>query len=282
MDHAPLGLFRHWDQIFLHNYEGQLTQYVAIAGVAFLVFYWLGRRIFLSRKIQPSFPPQSDLRREIYYSLLSIGIFASVGFLVVVLQRLGWGHMYQHINEHGWPYLIFSAVLLIFLHDTWFYWTHRLLHWRPLFKLAHRIHHLSHNPSPWAAFAFHPLEAFIEAMVYPLVILVVPIHPLAALIWLLYMTVMNVLGHLGFEVLPAGFARHGLFRWHNTGVHHNMHHHYVHYNYGLYFNIWDRLMGTNHPEYEDHYDKVTGKAPAISPDSSHARQEVSKEGGIYR
>jgi len=280
MDGSPPSLFSHWDLIFLRNYEGQLIEYTVMAGIAFLVFYGLWRRNFLSRKIQAAFPRSSDLRREISYSLLSIGVFAAIGFLVAVEQRLGWGRMYHHIEDHGWPYLIFSAVLLIFLHDTWFYWTHRLMHWRPLFKLAHRIHHLSHNPSPWAAFAFHPLEAFIEGMVYPLVILFLPIHPLAALAWLLYMTFMNVLGHLGFEVLPAGFARHGLFRWHNTGVHHNMHHQFVHCNYGLYFNIWDRLMGTNHAEYEDRYDKVTGDAPAFPSVSSYPAKLAREKAGV--
>jgi sterol desaturase/sphingolipid hydroxylase (fatty acid hydroxylase superfamily) len=35
-----------------------------------------------------------------------------------------------------------------------------------------------------------------------------------------------------------------------------MHHRLTRCNYGLYFNIWDRLMKTNHPEYEKSYDKV--------------------------
>jgi sterol desaturase/sphingolipid hydroxylase (fatty acid hydroxylase superfamily) len=72
------------------------------------------------------------------------------------------------------------------------------------------------------------------------------------------MIVMNVMGHLGFEVLPKGFASQRIFRWHNTSVHHNMHHRYFRYNYGLYFNFWDRVMKTNHPDYEEHYDQVTG------------------------
>jgi hypothetical protein len=36
-----------------------------------------------------------------------------------------------------------------------------------------------------------------------------------------------------------------------------VHHSKVHCNYGLYFNIWDRLMGTNHQEYEREYARVT-------------------------
>lgn len=82
-------------------------------------------------------------------------------------------------------------------------------------------------------------------------------HVGVAGIWLLYMTIMNVGGHLGFELLPHGFARHPLLSWHNTAVHHDMHHHRVHCNYSLYFNIWDRLMGTNHPDYVHEHDRIT-------------------------
>ena len=60
------------------------------------------------------------------------------------------------------------------------------------------------------------------------------------------MTFMNVLGHLGFELYPKGFTTHWLGKWNNTSTHHNMHHKYYNCNYGLYFNIWDRIMGTNH------------------------------------
>ncbi|MEX0741608.1 MAG: sterol desaturase family protein, partial [Phycisphaeraceae bacterium] len=127
----------------------------------------------------------------------------------------------------------------------------------PLFRVVHRVHHLSHNPTPWASFSFHPLEAASHAIMFPLVAVVLPMHVSVVGIWLLYMTVMNVGGHLGFEILPRGFARHRLLGWHNTSVHHDMHHHRVHCNFGLYFNVWDRLMGTNHPDYLAEHDRIT-------------------------
>lgn len=40
-----------------------------------------------------------------------------------------------------WLYLIFTIVVLDFLHDAWFYWTHRLLHWKPLYRHVHHLHH---------------------------------------------------------------------------------------------------------------------------------------------
>ncbi len=37
--------------------------------------------------------------------------------------------------------MVLSVVALDYLHDAWFYWTHRLLHWRPLYVHVHALHH---------------------------------------------------------------------------------------------------------------------------------------------
>jgi sterol desaturase/sphingolipid hydroxylase (fatty acid hydroxylase superfamily) len=70
---------------------------------------------------------------------------------------------------------------------------------------------------------------------------------------------MNVLGHLGFEIFPSGFTTNPLTKLSNTSVHHNMHHKYVNYNFGLYFNFWDKWMGTNHPNYHQEFESVASK-----------------------
>jgi len=145
---------------------------------------------------------------------------------------------------------------MIVLHDTYFYWTHRLMHWKPLFKLAHKTHHLSTNPTPFAAYAFHPIEALVEVGIIPLIAFTIPHHASAITIFSLYSLLLNVTGHLGYELFPKGFASHKLFKWHNTSTHHNMHHRLVKCNYGLYFNFWDRLMKTNHPHYEQSFNAV--------------------------
>jgi sterol desaturase/sphingolipid hydroxylase (fatty acid hydroxylase superfamily) len=256
--------------VFGADYAGHLLRYVSLAGLAFLVFYvWRHRRL-VALKIQSRRATPQDIRREVLYSLSSIAVFALMGVLVLLMWRAGITKMYWRIEDHGWGWLVFSSVLLIFAHDAYFYWTHRFMHWKPVFPLVHRIHHLSRTPTPWAAFSFHPLEAVIEAGLFPLFILVVPTHPLAALIWLTYMTVMNVLGHCGHEILPPGFTRHPLTRWHNTAVHHDMHHQYVHCNYGLYYNLWDRLMGTNHARYDEEFERVKAQA-AAAPDGPTER-----------
>jgi lathosterol oxidase len=145
---------------------------------------------------------------------------------------------------------------MVIVHDAYFYWTHRLLHWKPLFKVVHITHHLSRNPTPFSAYAFHPLEALINVGIVPLVAFTIPAHVSAIVIFTIYQLLINVLGHLGFELLPKWFAHNKVTKWHNTFTHHNLHHQFVKYNYGLYLNFWDRIMNTNHPHYEHHFDKV--------------------------
>jgi sterol desaturase/sphingolipid hydroxylase (fatty acid hydroxylase superfamily) len=122
---------------------------------------------------------------------------------------------------------------------------------------------MSTNPTPWAAFAFHPLEAIVEVGIVPIMMFLMPLHPLALLVWVLYQTGMNVLGHLGFEIFPAGFTEGFISKFSNTSTHHNMHHKYVTSNYGLYFNIWDRILGTNHPEYTQQFEMVKERGKQI-------------------
>jgi sterol desaturase/sphingolipid hydroxylase (fatty acid hydroxylase superfamily) len=130
------------------------------------------------------------------------------------------------------------------------------MHHPAIYRWFHKVHHLSTNPSPWAAMAFHPLEAVVEAGIIVLVAFLFPVHPLAIGIFLLFMMVYNVYGHLGYELYPKGFSRSFIGRWINTSVNHNQHHQYFKGNYGLYFLFWDRWMGTIRPDYEDRFESV--------------------------
>ena len=187
---------------------------------------------------------------------ISILIFGAVVLLVLWAGNKGLTLAYTQLNKYGYGYYILSIVLMVVLHDTYFYWTHRLMHWKPFFKIAHKIHHLSTNPTPFAAYAFHPIEAIIEVGIIPLIAFTIPYHVTALLIFTLYSLLVNVIGHLGFELFPKGFATNKIFKWHNTSTHHNMHNRLFKCNYGFYFNFWDTIMQTNHHGYEKSFEEV--------------------------
>ena len=97
-----------------------------------------------------------------------------------------------------------SIFLYLFAHDTWFYWTHRLMHRPWWFKKAHAVHHESRPPTAWAAMSFHPWEALTGAIRYPcILVFIIPVHVGAiGRCALCIMTVMGVTNHMGWEIVP--------------------------------------------------------------------------------
>ncbi|WP_428327363.1 sterol desaturase family protein [Mucilaginibacter sp.] len=231
-------------------------KYLLFTGSFYLFFYVWKHKKYWSAKIQQRYPENKHIFREVKYSFFTILIFGAVIMFVVWASKAGLTRIYEPIDKYGYAYYFFSIVLMIVIHDTYFYWTHRLMHWKPLFKWVHKTHHLSINPTPFAAYSFHPIEAVVEIGIIPLIAFTIPYHKSALTIFSLYSLLLNVAGHLGYELFRKGFASHWLFKWHNTSTHHNMHHRLVKCNYGLYFNFWDRIMRTNHATYEQSFDKV--------------------------
>jgi sterol desaturase/sphingolipid hydroxylase (fatty acid hydroxylase superfamily) len=89
-------------------------------------------------------------------------------------------------------------------------------------------------------------------------LMIVPMHGLGVFIFLTFMIIRNAVGHSGYEVFPRHWVTHPIFGQLTNVTHHDLHHSSFRYNYGLYFTYWDRLMGTEHPEYVAKTLKVKG------------------------
>jgi lathosterol oxidase len=232
------------------------SRYFFIAAPAFVVFYVFFKRKWAYKKIQMAFPARGDYLREIVYSMLTILIFVGIGLIAFATPLRHYNLRYETIQEFGWGYWSLSILLMILLHDTYFYWMHRLMHHPKLFRFFHNVHHQSTNPSPWAAYSFQPLEGIVEAAIIFPIIFLIPFHKTALLAFLFFMMAYNVYGHLGYEIFPKGFYKHPVGRWLNTSVNHNQHHKYFKGNFGLYFLFWDRWLGTIREDYNTEYSSV--------------------------
>jgi sterol desaturase/sphingolipid hydroxylase (fatty acid hydroxylase superfamily) len=232
--------------------------YFVIAGGTWLALHVLLARWLARRRIAPRLPDFGQMSRELLYSLSSLAVYGLVGGFMVFAALSGWTRIYVEFERFGWTWFFVSIGLIVLIHDTYFYWTHRVMHHPRLFRLFHRTHHLSTNPSPWAAYAFSPWEAFVQAGIAPLVLFTIPIHPLAFSIFMLWQISFNVLGHCGYELFPRWFVRSPLGLVINTATHHAQHHETNRANFSLYFNVWDRLMGTNHARYPERFEEVVG------------------------
>jgi sterol desaturase/sphingolipid hydroxylase (fatty acid hydroxylase superfamily) len=245
-------------QGFVGQATADLVWYALLAGVAWLVFYVVFRATFRRRRVCREGPTGGQVSRELLTSLRSIAVFGLVSGAVVFAAASGWTRLYWRVDEYGWTWFVLSIGVMVLMHDTYFYWTHRLMHHRRLFRLVHRTHHLSTSPTPWAAYAFGPVEAFVQAGIGPLVVFTLPTHPAAFAAFMAWQIAFNVLGHCGHEIFPRWFLRSKAGVVLNTVTHHTLHHEKFTANFGLYFNVWDRLMGTNHREYERRFELATG------------------------
>ena len=220
-----------------------MTAIVAIRYVAFSgLFAWLTSRV--RPRLYSGLAPQ--IRREIRWSLMSAFIYgAPAGLVAWGWQEKGWTRIYSDVGEQPLWWLPVSVLVYPLLHDTWFYWTHRWMHWPRLFRAAHAVHHASRPPTAWAAMSFHPIEAVTGAVVIPLLVFLIPIHYGALLVVLTVMTVMGVTNHMGWELFPRFLVDGRAGAWLITASHHHRHHQQYGCNYGLYFRFWDRLCGTD-------------------------------------
>jgi sterol desaturase/sphingolipid hydroxylase (fatty acid hydroxylase superfamily) len=237
--------------------------YVGLAFLFWVMLYVLLKAVLKRRKISGQWPLAKQMTREAWHSLRSILVYGLVNVPIVYAIFSGWTRMYFRVDDYGWLWYVVSIGVIIVIHDTYFYWTHRAMHHPRLYRVFHKTHHLSTDPTPWAAYAFSPWEAAVQAGIAPVIIFTVPVHPGAFGLFMIWQISFNVLGHCGYEMYPKWFLETPLGYFLNTATHHGLHHEKFRGNYSLYFNVWDRLMGTNRADYEQRFAQATGAETEI-------------------
>jgi ferredoxin len=124
------------------------------------------------------------------------------------------------------------------------------------YKIFHKVHHESTDPSPLTAFAFHPTEAVVEYFIGFVLPFLLPLNFGVLITWQIFSMLNNVLGHLGYEVYPKGWVKFPLLKFKTASTHHNMHHQLFNGNYALYFTWWDKWMGTEFKDYETRHEQI--------------------------
>ena len=171
------------------------------------------------------------------------------------MHRSGQKTAFKETIEEAAPftgtYMEYSLTVIIsaLFSDAWTFWKHYLFH-IPAVYAIHRDHHTYHNPSTFAGFAIHPVEAFftfcpILAMCIPQLNLFFPMH--APFIGSFYC--LNLYLHCGYSIpLLEKFL--GAF-YINTSEWHNKHHEYRMTHYGEMSIMWDLYMGTHTGDWDE-------------------------------
>ncbi|WP_237066589.1 sterol desaturase family protein [Microbulbifer guangxiensis] len=259
-------------QPWLTQYERMLFRYVLAATLVSLFVSLLFRGWMNKRRLQKRRATWRDIRREVSFSLLTMGIGATIGLGTIALNRAGYLHLYWEWTDYPLWWNIISLPVLILLHDTYFYWVHRAIHHPRLFRHFHRVHHLSLSPTPWAAYSFSVGEGLLMVLFTPLSLVLLPIHIWIGIAFSFIQIFRNTMLHASCEFHPRGWVD-GPLDFLTTTTHHNLHHQKFQGNYGFYFTFWDRLMGTEFKNYKDEFRRVT--AGAVENDEGAKGAEVT-------
>jgi Delta7-sterol 5-desaturase len=169
-----------------------------------------GRRLPVWRELK-SFP----LSVTCNSICLGFGLFA---------QGQGW--TMAPLPVSWWSVPLMFVVSLV-LYDAWFYWTHRLLHSKALIRF-HKQHHTAITPSVWSVHNEGAVDAFTIQSYFAVATFIAPIPAVALIATKMFDQITALHGHSGYD----------------------MHHSTYRFNFAHTFSLWDRLMGTLHPDYD--------------------------------
>ncbi|MBN33404.1 MAG: desaturase [Rhodospirillaceae bacterium] len=177
---------------------------------------------------------------NMFYSLASgLPIATAWEILARVMYARGVFVEIEPATSPVWFVLMFPLVTM--WQSLHFYVVHRALHWTPLYKHIHALHHRNINPGPWSGISMHPVEHVLYFSTI-LIFFVLPSHPAHMLFVLFWQLLGAPSGHSGYEAVWAkNKARLGV-----GGFFHQLHHRYFDCNYGSEEFPLDRWLGTFH------------------------------------
>jgi sterol desaturase/sphingolipid hydroxylase (fatty acid hydroxylase superfamily) len=181
----------------------------------------------------------SQIRENVFWSLAS-GLPIWTAWEVVTLWLFASGRIpWIHFSDH--PVWFVALLLLIPLwRELHFYAVHRLIHWPPLYKTVHSLHHRNTNPAPWSGLSMHPVEHLLYFSAVA-IHWVVPSHPIHAMFNSFHLMMAPVPGHAGFERVEVGSAS-----FETGGYNHYLHHKYFEVNYADGAIPFDKWFGSFH------------------------------------
>jgi lathosterol oxidase len=154
-----------------------------------------------------------------------------------LLEVRGHTKLYDRSSEGPgvwYDYLQFPFFLLVT--DSLIYLIHRGLHHPRVYKHLHKPHHKWIMPTPYASYAFHPVDGWMQSIPYHLFPMLFPLNKYASVAMFIFVNFWTILIHDGEYMANNPVI--------NGSACHTMHHLYFNYNYGQYTTLWDRIGGS--------------------------------------
>jgi sterol desaturase/sphingolipid hydroxylase (fatty acid hydroxylase superfamily) len=223
--------------------------------IPFLIFWVAFKKYFFKYRIQQI---EKHVIIHFVHDLIE-SLFSGIGFvllniLLVKLADQGIIKLYENFSSQPWYSLPIAVIAWLLFEDTWFYWIHRLMHHKYLYKWIHSSHHVSVDTSPFTQNAFHFIESLLAGLGSIFATMLFPSWAPAYFVFQLFGAVSNMVAHSGYEFYPKWM----LF-WKTTATHHNMHHQHFDGNYGTHLTFWDKICKTEFKDYEERFMEIKNR-----------------------
>ncbi|EAU37737.1 C-4 methylsterol oxidase [Aspergillus terreus NIH2624] len=144
--------------------------------------------------------------------------------------------------------MAYQIAIFFVLEDTWHYFSHRALHWGPLYKAIHKIHHQYSAPFGMAAEYASPIEVMIlgfGTVGCPILWCAVTgdLHIFTMYVWIVLRLFQAIDAHSGYE-FP--WSLHHFLPFWAGADHHDLHHEKFVGNYSSSFRWWDYFLDTEY------------------------------------
>ncbi|KAG4303122.1 hypothetical protein PCK1_000460, partial [Pneumocystis canis] len=211
--------------------------------------------IFIFDKLTMKHPRflKNQIRMEITQSLKAMPFMTLFTIPWFLAEIHGLSKIYENPLKYGMLYYIIQFPLFFVFTDGLIYLIHRALHHRILYKSLHKSHHRWIIPTPYASYAFHPLDGYLQSIPYHLFPFILPLHKYVYLGMFVFVNLWTILYDSEFFTLNPVV---------NGSACHSVHHLLFNYNYGQFFTLFDRLFKSYRmpDEFMIHSNRKTEKA----------------------
>ncbi len=183
---------------------------------------------------------RNQVKDNMFWSLVS-GVSIWTAYEALTLWWYANGNVTWSTFSEAPVYTVLMVWGVLFWSTIHFYFNHRALHWKPLYEVAHELHHRNTNTGPWTGISMHPIEHLIYFSIF-LLWWIVPVHPVIIILSGMFQGISPSVSHSGFDYLKLSSS----IRISTGDNFHNLHHRFFHINYGNIMSPIDRLFNSWH------------------------------------
>ncbi|KNC49321.1 4-alpha-methyl-sterol C4-methyl-oxidase [Thecamonas trahens ATCC 50062] len=223
--------------------------------VALFAVHWLG--LFREYKIQSAKFPSGSLLAETVKTIVINHLIVQpllLWYLYIPFKAMGF-HISPQLPS-AWE-MVWQIAVAVAVNETLFYFAHRTLHTKALYKAIHKQHHRYHAAVGIASEFAHPVEDLLANAIPTLAgMLLVGPHLATLLVWLALRVLETVDAHSGYAFPWSPFhfmdvaGKHDFHHSHNVGC------------FGTFFSVFDMIFHTDEAYLRHKHKLATAAAKA--------------------